>query len=269
MLRPRPQVTHLSAPKIATASPHMSAQAARWRPEIRTAAGSAISGSEPTGWPAAEGRLPSPEAGLTATPWPVIGFLRFQNRLKSQIWQAARRNNSLAGEDQACDLAHDTPELEEAPEVRDGERPELSVGAIHGLHEFEQVAHAMLRLGVRRPGFLQGGDTFTEHVEGWVHLPPLPLLQDDPEHLPDIPHRFEIIPPVPQHMRNLHNPPPLQLTQAGAHVRSGHRQRRRDLLGRQRAGRDVEQRVNLGDGPVDAPRGTHLAPVDDELADGG
>src|SRR6202158_1766052 len=128
MLRPRHQVIHLSAPKIATASPHMSAQAARWRPEIRTAAGSAISGSEPTGWPAAEARIPSREAVSTATPWPVIVFLRFQNRLKSQIWQAARRNDSLPRKDQACDLAHATPELEEAPEIGDRERPELSVG---------------------------------------------------------------------------------------------------------------------------------------------
>ena len=66
-------------------------------------------------------------------------------------------------------------------------------------------------------------DAFAQDAQRRVHLTALPFLQDDPEHLPDVPHRFEVIPAVAKHMRNPHNPPPLQLTQACAHIRARYR----------------------------------------------
>src|SRR5207302_1910094 len=82
-----------------------------------------------------------------------------------------RRNDSLAGQDQAGDLADAAPELEEAPEIGDGERAELPVGRIHGLHELEQLAETLLRLGVGRSRPVQQGDTLAKHGEGGIHLP--------------------------------------------------------------------------------------------------
>src|ERR1700693_1511312 len=142
----------------------MSARGARWRPKIKTATGSTISGSQPTAWPAAGGCASLRERISSATSGRLIGFLWFQNILKYRCWQAGPGNDLLAGEDQACDLAHASPELEEAPEIGDGERPELSVSAIHGLHELEQIAQTLLRFGVDGPRFFERRNAVTEHV---------------------------------------------------------------------------------------------------------
>ena len=130
---------------------HISAQGASCRPEIRTPAGSRISGSQPTG-PDALGRLARCVAAVSrATPCRLMALISPISEY-TEITDYARwqRNDSLAGQDQAGDLAHAAPELEEAPEIGDGERAELPVGRIHGLHEVEQLAETLLRLGVGR-----------------------------------------------------------------------------------------------------------------------
>src|SRR5438105_8371570 len=142
---------------------HISAQGASCRPEIRTPAGSRIRGSQPTG-PDAVGRLLRCVAAVSsATP---CRFMALTSPISeyTEITDCARwrRNDSLAGQDQAGDLAQAAPELEEAPEIGDGERAELSVGRIHGLHELEQLAETLLRLGVGRPSPVEQGDTLAK-----------------------------------------------------------------------------------------------------------
>src|SRR5205814_5295720 len=61
------------------------------------------------------------------------------------------------------------------------------------------------------------------------------------------------------------DPPPLEFFEAGADVGPGHVQGFGDLFGVQGILRDVQQRMDLGDGPVNAPAGAHLTPVQDEL----
>src|SRR2546421_9415604 len=138
---------------------HISAQGASCRPEIRTPAGSRIRGSQPTG-PDAVGRLArslarSLAAVSKATPCRLMALISpISEYTEITDYAPWRRNDSLAGQDQAGDLAHAAPELEEAPEIGDGERAELPVGRIHGLHEVEQLAETLLRLAVgrSRPG---------------------------------------------------------------------------------------------------------------------
>ena len=66
-------------------------------------------------------------------------------------------------------------------------------------------------------------------------------------------------------MDQFHDSPPLQLFQARAHIRAGHSEGLGDQFCVQRFLRDVEQRVNLRHGPVDAPTRAHFTPVEDKL----
>jgi len=59
--------------------------------------------------------------------------------------------------------------------------------------------------------------------------------------------------------------PSLELLEAVADVGAGDLKRVRDVLGVQWPGGDEEQRMELGDGAIDAPARAHLAPVEDEL----
>jgi hypothetical protein len=61
-----------------------------------------------------------------------------------------------------------------------------------------------------------------------------------------------------------HQAPGLQLLQAHADVAAAELQRLGDLVGVQRLGRDVDQRVDLPHRAVDAPAAAHLAEVADE-----
>src|SRR2546430_7930997 len=74
-----------------------------------------------------------------------------------------------------------------------------------------------------------------------------------------------MVPLVAQDMNEFDNPPPLQLLEAGADVGSRDVERFRKLLRVERLFREVEQRMNLGYRPVDAPARAHLPPVEDEL----
>src|SRR5258706_9701330 len=64
-----------------------------------------------------------------------------------------------------------------------------------------------------RPRFLriQLLQTPPQHLPRRIDLPPLPLFNHQPEHLPHIFHRLIMFPPVPQHMHRPHNPPPPHL----------------------------------------------------------
>src|SRR5271165_2182721 len=117
---------------------------------------------------------------------------------------------------------------------------------------------------VRTPFFrIQLLQTPPQHLPRGIDLPPLPLLNHQPEHLPHIFHRLIMLPPVAQHMHRPHDPPSLQLPYRRAHIRPRHAQRLRNLLRRQRPRRQIQQRVNLRHRPVDPPPRPHLAPVQD------
>src|SRR5438105_936240 len=129
----------------------------------------------------------------------------------TEIPSVARRagNDSLAGEDQTRDLAHASAQLEEPPQISDRQGPELPVGAVHGLHEVEQVTEALFRLGVDWPPLLDQLNALAQDGERGIDLATLPFLEDDLEHFPDVAHRLEIVPAVAQDVRHAHDPPPL------------------------------------------------------------
>src|SRR5437667_7855077 len=74
-----------------------------------------------------------------------------------------------------------------------------------------------------------------------------------------------MIPLISHHVDQLHDSPPLQLLEAGAHIGTGDPQRLDDFLRVQRARRKEKQRVNLGHASIDAPARPHLPPMEDEL----
>src|SRR6266567_54528 len=104
-----------------------------------------------------------------------------------------------------------------------------------------------------------------QHIQRRVDFPPLPLLGNDPENLPHVLDRLEVVAPVAQHVHHAHDPPALQLAQARAHVRARHRQRRGNLIRRHGPGRQKQQRMNLRHRPIDSPPRAHLPPVQNEL----
>src|SRR5713226_5649799 len=97
----------------------------------------------------------------------------------------------------------------------------------HALQPFPRVRIA-LRIRLDLP------HAFRQYIQRRIDLPPLPLFRNDPENIPHVLDRFEVIAPVPQHVYHTHDPPPLQLAQAGTHVRTRHRQRLRNLIRRHR-----------------------------------
>ena len=85
------------------------------------------------------------------------------------------------------------------------------------LHLIMQLRHRLKKSGhgrqplprKLRPSFLriQLLQTPPQHLPRRIDLPPLPLLNHQPEHLPNIFHRLIMFPPVPQNMHRPHNPP--------------------------------------------------------------
>ena len=65
-------------------------------------------------------------------------------------------------------------------------------------------------------------------------------------------------------MDHPHQLPAHELAQAGARVAAGDLQQIGDLLGVERPLGEVEERVRLRHGAIDAPARPHLAPVKDE-----
>src|SRR4051812_22270313 len=71
---------------------------------------------------------------------------------------------------------------------------------------------------------LQIGPAFPEHRERRIDLSLFSFIQNNSEHFPDVLHRFKMVAPVAHHMDKFHDPPPLQLADAVAHVRARHRE---------------------------------------------
>ena len=76
---------------------------------------------------------------------------------------------------------------------------------------------------------------------------------------------LEMVAAVAHDMRHPHDAPALQLTEAVADVGAGDVEDFDDLIGIQGLRGDEQQRVNLGNRPVDPPPRPHLAPMQDEL----
>ena len=70
---------------------------------------------------------------------------------------------------------------------------------------------------------------------------------------------------VAEHVRGADDAPALELAEAGADVGAGDAERFGDGVGADGRGGEMQQRVDLRDGPVDTPAGAHFAPVKDEL----
>src|SRR5271168_1016728 len=143
------------------------------------------------------------------------------------------------------------------------------------LHLIMQLRHRLKKPGHSRQPFprkirpcflrIQLFQTPPQHLPRRINLPPLPLLNHQPEHLPNILHRLIMLPPVAQHMHRPHNPPTLQLPDRRAHIRPRHAQSLRNLLRRQRPRRQIQQCMNLRDGAVNPPPRPHLSPMQNVL----
>jgi hypothetical protein len=92
---------------------------------------------------------------------------------------------------------------------------------------------------------------------------------NDPEHLENIFHRFEMIAPVAEDMNNANDPPALQFMKTIADVGAGDSEGGGDLLCRQWAWRKKKEGVDLGDGAIDPPARSHFAPMENELLGNG
>src|SRR5215469_8692313 len=135
----------------------------------------------------------------------------------------------------------------------------------HGGQKSQHAFQPLPSVGIALRAALQFLHTFIEHSQRGIDFTPLALLGDGAKNLPDVLGGLEMVAAIPEHMHDSDNAPPLQFTQAGAHVRTGHGQRRGDFVGRHRLGGKKKQGVNLGDGAVDTPLGAHLAPMQDEF----
>src|SRR5713226_281165 len=135
-------------------------------------------------------------------------------------------------------------------------------------HRRQKLQHALQplpRVGIALRVGLDLAHAFRQHTQRRINLPPLALLRNNPENFPHVLDRFEMVAPVPKHVHHAHDSPSLQLSQARAHVRTRHRQRLGNLVGRQRVRRQEQQRMHLRHRAVDAPARAHLSPVQNEL----
>ena len=94
------------------------------------------------------------------------------------------------------------------------------------------------------------------------------LLDDGEEECPDVGGGLEEVAAVAHAAVGLDEVPILQLFEAGADVGAGDGEGLCDFLSGEGFGREVEEGVDLGDGAVYAPAGTHFSPMEDELAGG-
>src|SRR5687768_2315611 len=98
-----------------------------------------------------------------------------------------------------------------------------------------------------------------------IDLAALALIQNDPEHLPNVLESLKMVTLVPEHVDHFNDAPALQLFEAGADIGAGHTERFGDFLGVERSRGYVKEGMNLGNCTIDAPAGAHLAPMQHEL----
>src|SRR5712671_2381809 len=135
----------------------------------------------------------------------------------------------------------------------------------HPRQKFQHALQPLPRVSIPLRTRLQLRHALRQNTQRRINLPPLPLLRDNPENLPHILDRLKVVAPVPHHMHHAHNSPPLQFPQARAHIRPCHRQRRRNLIRRQRLWRQKQQRVHLRDSSINSPPRPHLPPMQNEF----
>ena len=118
---------------------------------------------------------------------------------------------------------------------------------------------------VGRLVFIGLDDAFVQQAHRRIDFPFLPLVEDDAEHFPDVAHALEVVALVPEDVGQFDDAPALKLLQAGADIGAGDAKHLDDVVGVERPGGDVEQRVGLGNGAVDPPARPHFAPMENEL----
>jgi hypothetical protein len=147
------------------------------------------------------------------------------------------------------------------PDQRRGrELPGLLAPARCHLEELQHVGEALARVIVGRVRFLRLGHDLAQHGQRRVGFAFSAFVDDDAEHVPDVFHRFKVIAAIAEEVDDADDLPPLELAQAVAHVGSCHAERRGNLLGMERPGREEQQRVDLGDGAVDPPSARPFPP---------
>jgi len=156
-------------------------------------------------------------------------------------------------------------QLNELRKSARGPLANLAVPSGRCLKEFRQVPQARLRVFVRGLVLFRFGNAFAQDCERRIDFPFLPFVEHHAKHFPYIRHRFKMVALIAQHMDTLHDSPALQFFEARADIRAGHTERQCNLLRVDRARGQIEQGMDLGDGPIDAPPRAHFSPVQNEL----
>src|ERR1700678_3691882 len=181
-----------------------------------------------------------------------------------EVWPLADPPSSSFGED-ASDA---TADPNEGAQVGDRERFDLAVPAVES---FEKVLHGDDAGGDPGLGGALGlgfDGAAAEHGEGGGDLAFDALLDDGEEERPDVGGGVEEVAAVTDAVVDLDEVPVLEFLEACADVRARDGECFGDIFCGEGFGREIEERVNLGDGAIDAPTGTHLPPVQNELLGG-
>ena len=143
--------------------------------------------------------------------------------------------------------------------------PDLGIPVAGCLEKFGERPQSLFGVVTRRLILFRLGDALAQQRHGWIDFAFFPFVEDDAEHFPNIFHAFEMIPSIIKNMDKFHDAPTLKFFEAVTDVGAGDVEGGGDFVGRTRAGRDIEQGMNLRDGAVDAPAGAHFSPVQDEF----
>src|SRR5690606_7313605 len=103
-----------------------------------------------------------------------------------------------------------------------------------------------------------------DRLQHRVHLAALALGGDDGEELPDVREALEVLAALAAPVEAADDAPVLEGAEAHAGVSAADAEALHDVVGAKGLAGDVEQRVYLRHGAVDAPGGAHLAPAADE-----
>jgi len=129
--------------------------------------------------------------------------------------------------------------------------------------KLQRLANALFRVMTFLRQF-RAGQAIPQHGQRRIDLALPASLHDQLEQFPDIRGRFKVVATVPHHMHHLREAPGLEFFQTRTHIGAGDTERVRDLVRCDWAAEQIQQRMNLRDGAVDAPARAHFAPVENE-----
>ncbi len=172
------------------------------------------------------------------------------------------KKNDLA---QSDELTQFSTQLGRFNGHRRGHRFELVVKAAERLKEIEHGSYASPRVLIGCARFGRRRRAFAEHFEGRIPFALFAFFEHDPQHFPNVAHRFKVIAPVAHDVDDLNDSPILQFAQAVADVRARDPERFGNVFCRQGLLGEIQERMDLGHGSIDPPFRPHFPPVEDEL----